>query len=191
MGEKKGVFTNSAGRRFEIVGVSPLTLRYLDESTRSDWKKSGRLPPCPTYEVENAAGEKIRLPHDDKTEKTPEEQEDWNAYVDANRRMDAEISEKIINLVLLDCVSVAPEDMASWQSKMRALGIPVPEDEAERKLAYGRTEVIRTPEDVADLLVAVMRLTPGISEEAVKAAERQFRRALQEAATGGTGRPSS
>lgn len=191
MSKKNGVFTNSAGRRFEIAGISPLTLQYLDEAIRAEWTKSGRLPPCPTYEVENAAGEKIRLPHDHSTEKSPEEQKAWDAYLNAQRRMNEEISEKILNLILLDCVIVAPEDLSAWKSKMRALGISAPEDEAEQKLAFGKTEVVRAPEDIADLLVAVMRLTPGINEEAVKAAEKQFRRALQEAAAGGVGEPPS
>lgn len=179
-----GEFVNSAGHAFAITGISPLAFRYVEETLRREWKETGKLPAPPTYTATNVAGETVRIPHDATTEKTPEEQAAWDAYVTAQRELDAAISERILNLVLLDCVLENVEQMRAWESKMKALGLPVPEDPAEKKLAFGRMEIIRLPEDVGDLTIAVMRLTPGVEEEAVKAAERQFRRAIQEATAG-------
>jgi hypothetical protein len=184
-------FTNSAGQKFMIHGLSPMLPEQITNAIQEEWKASGKsLPAIPTYEVITATGEKEIHAHDAVSihEGPPEtvklQEAQWSEYSRKTAEFQGDYSTRLMKKVFL---SVATEPTDKWREEMEFLGIPLPKkgSPAER-YKFVENEVIQSLEDVAMLQVAVLRLAGIISPEGVEAAKASFRSFIREATTQAT-----
>lgn len=189
-----GSFVNSSGRAFAIEGISPLLPEKIRAAVAAEWEVAGRaLPPMPkppAYEVENAAGEKSPHAHDETTLVTDEDKAAWASYQQklSDYRLieslfEAEINKRILRAVCL-CVKVNDADYTDWIDEQEVLGIPLPEKNAEKRISFVETNVIRSTEDILRLMTAVMKLAGIADDRMAEAAEKSFRAAMDEAVEG-------
>lgn len=179
--ESAGIFVNAAGHNFPIRGLSPMLPDLIRQGLEEEWKKTEELPSKPTYTVPTITGEPEVHEHNEGSLQTDEDKAAWEKYVLKRDEFDKKLNERVMKAVFLRGVMLTIPDIEAWISEMKAMGISVPEDAAERRYLYVRTEVIQSVEDVGNLMIAVLRLSGTINEEAVAAAEAAFRSATQEA----------
>ena len=159
-------FTNSAGTVFKIQGLPPLLMPQLAAGIEQ--------PKKPTYEVITASGDVEIHEHDPKSLSTPEELAAWQEYIADLRKVEQELSERLLNCILIEGVSIPEDvDMVRWIKRQKLMGLEVPDDEEERLLMYKRSLVIRSSEDLPKLINAVMSLT-GINQEEIEKAKSSF-----------------
>jgi len=180
-----GAFTNQAGETYRIRGLSPTMPEAIRQTVIEKFKKAGNFPIIPTYTVETATGETEVHPHDETTlvvegdeVATKENQQVWAEYKAKNSAMEAEYNARLMKAVFL---SVQVEPSQDWVEEMAALEIPIPEDKVQRRYKFVELRVIQSPKDLADLMVAVFRLSGMVKEEQVKQVEATFQRAMEEA----------
>ena len=170
-------FTNSSGRTWDIDPLPPFLMGIIEKSMREEWEKAGKnLPKKPTYEVKSFTGT-TQMEHSASTLKTEADKQAWAEY----QAVEAAYQNELFNRRLqaaVQCVRFDPSADAAWVSRMKKLGIPLPEDPAELIELYTSSEIIRTWLDAFDLINAVTSAANIIREEVVEAAEDSFRRDL-------------
>jgi hypothetical protein len=147
--DREREFTNSAGLVIKIHGLPPLEIPRLAADIE--------YPSVPTYTVTTATGDTETHQHDETSLTSPE----------------AELTTRILKCVLIEAVEVEITDLEGWSKRQKLMGMPVSEDPEERMLHYKETQVIRSPEDISEVMRIAMELT-GVSEEAIKAAKTSF-----------------
>lgn len=163
---EKTYFVNSIGEQYEIRGLPPLLM--------ADIYVSITLPKKPTYTVITASGDTEIHDHDESTLVTPEDRAAWAEYLDALSKADAEVSNRLLTCVLIDGVYIPDDiDLARWERRQILKGFTIPEDFEEKLLAYKRSSVVRSKEDIVRLLSSVISIT-GISEEEIESAKKSF-----------------
>lgn len=182
MDKKQFGFTNSAGERFKLLPMNPLEEQVINEQVRAEWKAAGKtLPDFPTYTVTTVTGETQQIPIRRKEEATTAElQAAWAAYEAARDAFAQQVGDRLLTSAFL-CVNENPDDFPRWKMRMKLLQIPIPEDEGDKFLLFCKTWVIRTTEDITGLIFAAAKTAVNISEEAERAAEEMFRRAMEKA----------
>lgn len=177
-------FTNSAGDTFNLYPLNPLEEQLIRDQIAADWRAAGRdLPRPPVYQATNAAGETIAIElKSAKDADTEELKAAWAAYQASSSAFESEFSERFMTSCFL-CVDADPADYPRWAMRMRALKVPIPDDEWARQEAFCKTWVIRSSDDVAGLVIACMKTIAALDEEAQAAAEAMFRHQVEAAYT--------
>ncbi len=180
--KKEYSFTNSAGETFKILPLNPLEEQVVQEQIDSEWKAAGRaIPAPPSYEVTTVTGEvqKIQLKRREEAD-TDELRAAWDAYAADDAAYQREMSERMLISYFL-CVEADPDAYPQWKARMRLKKISVPEDEGEKLLLFCKTHVLRSKDDLLDLIFAVTSTIAEVSEEVVQAAQDKFRREMEKA----------
>lgn len=134
-------------------------------------------PEPPTYTSKTVAGEQT-FPHTAETLETDEDKAAWAAYQQAKHAVEIERFRAIMRLLLTQGMKLPPPT-PEWESQMRGMRIPIPEDEFEKYMLWIETEIVGGVADMIGLLMAVMRASNDIPEEAISAVEADFRRAME------------
>jgi hypothetical protein len=163
--DREREFTNSAGLVIKIHGLPPLEIPRLAADIE--------YPSVPTYTVTTATGDTETHQHDETSLTSPEDKIAWQDYKDKFKAAEAELTTRILKCVLIEAVEVEITDLEGWSKRQKLMGMPVSEDPEERMLHYKETQVIRSPEDISEVMRIAMELT-GVSEEAIKAAKTSF-----------------
>ena len=168
-------FTNSAGNVYPVHGISPLLPDLIRTAVTSEWNRAGRaLPEVPAYEVELADGHKQKFPHNETTLETDEDRAAWAAYQAADNEFEQEINLRVLKAVCL-AVDVDPMQDKAWREEQAVIGVDLPENPAELRLQYVQTQVIKSADDTARLMTAVMVISGLMDEDQAAAAEAAFR----------------
>jgi hypothetical protein len=183
--KKEFAFTNSQKETFKLFPLNPLEEQVIQQQVESEWLEAGReLPTKPYYEATTAAGEVQRIELDSREDAdTPELIAMWDAYEKTETAFQADFTERFMASCYL-CIDAEPNDYPRWKMRMKALKITIPEDEGERLLLFGRTWVIRSTDDITELIFSVTSTVTNVSEEARAAAQDMFRRQMEKAAEG-------
>lgn len=180
-------FTNSTGKTFKVKPFPPMLNARLVSQVKKEWEKeNGVMPAVPQYHVKTATGRTESFDHDYDTEKSPEEQQAWNEYIDKKSDLENAINNRRVKAAIT-CLDVNPLEDSDWVSRMRFLGIDTPEDKAELLNLYAETEVFATPGQDALMLLMVVSAAGGIiSQEVVTSLQEQFFRQNKRKAPGRT-----
>jgi hypothetical protein len=177
---KKHAFTNSVGDTFGLYPMNPLEEQLVREQMQIEWKEAGKiLPNKPVYSVTNAAGETQSIQvNDEKEAESVGLAVEWAAYKAANSAFEQEYSERYM-MSCFSCIQANPDDYPEWKKRMKIRRLPIPEDEADKLVSFGKTWVIRSTDDISGFIFACTRTMTNMSEEAAKAAEDKFRLTLE------------
>lgn len=156
---------SSKGVPYILHGLPPLEVPDIYESVN--------MPTKPTYTVELAGGGTQTFDHDETTLVSDEDKATWQEYLDQVEIADSLLTERMLNAILIEGIEVEPQNIERWKKRRKMIGLPIPEDEDELLLAYKKSEVACSKEDITDIMTSVMRLT-GVSEEAMNKALRSF-----------------
>lgn len=163
------VFVNSVGREIKLAPVPQM----LVEKVRDAAMRSVDVPPAPTYEVQIGDGEGTATYYHDATSvQTPEEKAAWDAYQAALARQNQAAATRVMNFYYTR--GIAEEMDGGWEAEQRYFGVEIPEDPIERKLHWIQTELLVSPVDFQEAIVAIMEAS-GVDEEATRAARSSFR----------------
>jgi hypothetical protein len=171
----KGVFETYTGRTIKICPVSPFLIEKLRGALDD-------IPDPPTYKAEVGIGdgevEFQEFPHDEKTEKTPEQQEEWDAYLAQVEEQQSERTLKMFSALAIKGV-VGAEPTNEWKEEMKFLDVDLPENPAALRNFYIQTELLTHATDIIGLVSAIMEVS-GVSKEAVESLRRSFRDEMAE-----------
>lgn len=173
--QERQEYTTANGRAIYLTPVSPLLLQKLNESFDEEWPE----PEHPWYDVEIAGGDKERHLHDDKSaeETGPETVELLNGYRDELRERNAEISRRVMRVIFLKGVDYG-EITDDWIAEQEYMGIKVPDNPVGRRMHFIETEVIGSPNDLANIMTEVMAMG-GVGRERIDEVKRMFQSRLQ------------
>lgn len=168
-------FQNSAGRVFQIRPLPPLQDAIIIKNVRRKWlDEKGSMPTVPTYEVKTASGRVEVYDHDDTTEKNDDELKAWNEYKTGQAMLERMIYDQRIRAAI-QCLAVDPLEDGRWISRMRFMGIELPDDPCELLNLYAETEVIADGNRDALMLLMHTAGAAGIlDQEVVRSLEDQF-----------------
>lgn len=167
-------YTASGGIKLKLLPVAPALLQKLEATVE--------MPSRPYYEAETAFGTIEKYYHDPTTLETEDELHAWKVYVVGKRVAEEELTQKANKAVLSKGV-VIPEEVIEkqfpiWEEEQKWLGIDVPSHPLDRKYHFLTTEIIKSPNDIVNVLERIMRLI-GMTEEDLQAAEDQFRDSME------------
>lgn len=179
--EKLSFFT-AAGLEIEFEPISPMVLEESESGLLSEYKKRGEPVTPPTYTVETAGGGTQTFEHDEKSLRNDEDKKQWDAYIDATRRLLAEQSQLRLEIVLSALKVQLPEDK-EWERKYKRWHITVPDDSDDKLIFYIEREILKTPDDIFTAMTQVITtsMKGTVSEEAIEAASKSFRDSIQKA----------
>lgn len=163
--------TTSTGIEVKIVGCPPL---FLDRV-----RSSVEYPEKPTYEVETATGEIEVLEHDETTLETDEERKEWADYLEAYKKAEDEVSERMFKAVVMRGMEVTIPTDGSWEAFQEWLGVKVPDNQFEKKFAYIQSEVIGNDTDIEDIMSLVMEQT-GVPADTIRDVRKSFRDSVEQ-----------
>lgn len=162
-------FVTSVGREIKLAPVPQM----LVEKVRDAALRSVAVPPAPTYEVQIGDGEATATYfHDASSVQTPAEIAAWDAYQAALAQQNQAAAVRVMNFYYTR--GIAEEMDEGWEAEQRYFGVDIPEDPIERKLHWVQTELLVTPADFQNAIVAIMEAS-GVDEEAIRAARSSFR----------------
>jgi hypothetical protein len=163
---REAIFTNSVGETFVLHGLPPLAIPKLAEGIK--------FPTKPTYTITTATGDIETHEHDATSLSSDEDKKAWAEYISKDAMADAELSSKMLTYVLVEGIVIDEiPNLDRWLKRQKLVGIEVPEDTEERILLYKQTAVIRSTDDIQNIMQTVMNLT-GVSEEAIAMARSSF-----------------
>lgn len=175
----KNVFVNSVGKSFPISGMSPMEIERIRTATRDRFKTAGRRLEPPTYTTTAVDGTVQTFPHNENTVETDEDRAALAEYNRAVSDMEIESNTTLSRASIL-CVEADPMKDKRWVGRMGILNIPIPGDEFECLNLYVETEVLKSVEDIAGLMVSALYSGGTVDEGGVSAAEAAFRSSLSE-----------
>jgi len=192
MTERRDQIVTTDGREIHLTPVSQVLIQKTTEAVRRELKAAGLPLEPPTYTVATVAGTVETFVHDETTLSSDEDKAAWAAYQAATAQLARDTNERVTKLLMLKGIDVADPPPA-WADDQKWLGIEVPDDPRERKLAYIQTDVLKTPDDIVVATMRIMQLSlTGLPEEDLEAIEAMFRSsmagsriALPEAGQGG------
>lgn len=166
-------FVTSGGREIKLAPIPQM----LVEKVRDAAMRSVPVPPAPTYEVKIGDGDDtVTYAHDATTLTTPEEHAAWDAYQAALARQAQVAATRVMNFYYTRGVAEEMDD--AWMAEQRFFGVEIPEEPLERKLHWVQTEILTTPDDFQNCIIAIMEVS-GVDDEAIRAARASFRRDLR------------
>jgi hypothetical protein len=160
-------FTNSIGITVTLKGVPPLLVPRI--------QKSIKFPEKPTYTVKLVTGDEQTFEHDEKSLTTPEDKAAWEKYIEDQKTDEQELSQKTMNAILVEGVSLDETklDLVRWKKRQEMIGVPVSDDVEEMLQHYKETEVVKNNADMRHIMERVMAIT-GVSKESIEAAKASF-----------------
>ena len=178
MDAKKHVYVTVNGREVEYQAISLDALRLSWNGIEKQYRERGEPLDPPTYEIVTGGGGKVQEPHDKTTEKTPDEQIAWDAYVDAVNRLQDDKSIMQMQYILedgLEGLQVPADD--SWLEKHKRRLIEIPTDPDKLREFYITSEILKTHDDMAGITMSVMLLSQQgkVDEAELETALESFR----------------
>ena len=156
-----------------------LCLKPVSQFKIDTLRASKEETPVPTYEAKVAGGDLLRYPMDEEIAKNKGRLDEWNAFVMARQKAEAEHAKRFLELLVWECVEVeVPDGDSDWQKTSEHFGIVIPSNPVERKLFYVYNELLGTPDDVGELISQIMSVSQ-IDEEAVGKIRESFRAGIR------------
>jgi hypothetical protein len=163
------------------VPCSTISITALFQSWRGLEKEAReRKEPIdtPTYKIITAGGGEEIEKHNSTTEKTPEEQAEWDAHVAAVQRLTNAKNEILAQYVFEDGLALVqlPQDTA-WQEKYKRRHVEIPTDQSELHDFYISGELLKSPADIAGCFVTILMLSQAgeVKEDDLQVALESFR----------------
>lgn len=177
-------FVTSSGLTIDLEPVPPL----LIEDVRLKAMKTVEVPPVVIYKVELPDGTFLDYEHDEKSivddQTTEAERIQWKARKDALQRQQAVAATKVMELFLAKgtIIDKTVIEGGTWRELQEYFGVEIPTNPIAAKIHYLRTEVLTTPDDINELIGAIMAVS-GIDPGILEAARNSFRNRLREEQT--------
>lgn len=177
-------FVTSSGLTIDLEPVPPL----LIEDVRLKAMKTVEVPPVVIYKVELPDGTFLDYEHDEKSivddQTTEAERIQWKARKDALQRQQAVAATKVMELFLAKgtIIDQTVIEGGTWRELQEYFGVEIPTNPIAAKIHYLRTEVLTTPDDINELIGAIMAVS-GIDPGILEAARNSFRNRLREEQT--------
>lgn len=174
-------YTTAVGKSIRLKGLPSMLIEKIQGSVV--------YPDPPTYEAITVGGDIETHFHNETTldtddpEQTAKNHRAWEEYVAKKAEIDAELSERMMKLMLIKGTEIEMPATDEWIEEQAFLGVDIskiPTDPLGKKYYYITTEVIGSPGDLNSIMTNIMTIS-GVSPEAVTAAENSFRRAVEEA----------
>jgi len=165
LGLKSEKYITTGGIEITLSGLPPLMVPMI--AGLVDY------PDKPTYTFKDGAGVEVTAEHDEKSLITDEDKLAWAKYEEEYDKADNLMTQKLLDLVLMEGVAVSIENFERWKHQQEIIGIPVPEDVDEMMMMYKRGKVIRSGKDIAHVMRRCMELT-GVNPEEVTAIKKSF-----------------
>ena len=170
------------GERVEIVGASPFEMGEVVNTVP--------LPEVPTRAttVEALGFEELEQLTADSLQ-NDEERQIWAKYVKDRDAAERQRRELATNFMLLEGTrfSMEPEKVEAWKAKRAKWKLPIPEDEIELQIAYYRTAIIGSTDDLEIITQKVMARV-GVDEATLKQVQSTFQHSPQGNGADGTQR---
>ena len=175
-------FETSEGVKVRLKPVSQMLLAKIRLGYQKRFREAGEPIDTPTRIAKTVAGEEVELTLDadsleipGKPEETAENERLWAEHQAALERLNLVLQEELMSCVLARGVELTERE--GWESEQERFGVEIPEDPIDRKIHYITTELVQTPRDMANLYMAIIRLSNrgAVDEEALEAAEATFR----------------
>ena len=171
MKNEQNSYTTSLGKTVEIVGVSPLEVDEVRQLVP--------IPEAPTRAVPTAVpGFTEMEPLTADSLLNDEERTIWARYDSERRAAERQRNELVTNFLLLEGTRFDIGDLEQWKSKRKRWRLSVPDDEQQLQIAYYRTAIIGSVEDINAIIGKVMA-RQGVDEATLKQVQSTFQRALQ------------
>lgn len=172
------IFTTSDGKEIQYQSISPMEIQEIRLAIIKKHANLGKRTEPPKYKVKIGDAEQT-FSHDEKSivdPNTPQEEKvAWEEYITHTHELEEEINEKISGLIYGEG-AIVDEIPETWKQKRAWKGLEVPENFFDAKVKYITTELLRTPQDLQEFVIAVMKLSmQGVGSEAIEAAEETFR----------------
>lgn len=196
------IFTTNAGFEIKIKTIKPFKIQRLEGSVRARYVKEGEPVDPPSYYVETVGGGKqkhyqtpktiyqekvsedgkVTLTNEYRESLTSEEIAAWEYHQDALERMNAEVIESGLNIILREgCEFDMPED-SDWQELQESDGITIPAHPKNRAIHWLITEEIELTEaaQIANVIMSISQGNLNNILEEVQDTEDMFPDSLQE-----------
>lgn len=135
--------------------------------------------PAPTYTAKVVGGDSFEYPLDEEIARNKGRLDEWSEYKAKVNRAETEHAKKFLELLIWEGVDAEiPGEGSDWQKTSEHFGMKLPDNPVERKLVYVYNELLGTPEDIGDLVSAIMSVSK-IDEEAVSKLRESFRAGIQ------------
>ena len=177
------IITLDSGAQVRMKAVSPMLISKIDEAVQAKWTAEGRtLTEKPTYTVTTAAGVEETHEHD-KASIAEIEDPEIRAGLEAQMSQAEEDlkafgrtrSTLLIDIAVLESLEVVEgPSIEKWTKLRKRMGLPIPEDEDELKLAFVKEYILTSATDMGSIITAMLEVT-GVKKESVDAASANFR----------------
>lgn len=160
-------WTTSRGFSIKLQPIPP----YLAQMALQSIEK----PDPPTYEIVLASGEKEIHFHDETSieQSSDDEKAKWTRYQEELSVVNDQMTELLLNIILLEGVIMNKEDEEKQAKRMRALRVRLPEDEIDRSIEIRKAYLIGCKED-ADSITSMVFALSGISVKDLTLARDSF-----------------
>lgn len=171
-GAEKDIFETSKGAKIKLLGVSPMLIQKT--------QTAGTLPPVPTREMATAFGEAQKDELSAEDLQTDEEKRQWREYEAARDAVLEKRQQNFFRAVFSKGTEVDETEIEDWKrEQVEDWGWDVPENRLDVKVEYIQTELITTPEELIELVLAVLEKS-NLPEEAMAEARATFRSTLRQ-----------
>lgn len=172
------VYVTTEGVEVKLNPVSVLEIEEIRLSVTKQFRAQGKQVEPPEYKVKVGDTEQV-FKHDENSiadKNTPQAEKDaWNKYQQDINELTATINEKLSTLIYSDGI-VVDEIPIAWEEQRKWKGLEIPDNYYDKKIKYVMTALLKTPADMKEVVVKVMKLsTTGVSQEEIEAAEATFR----------------
>lgn len=177
------LFVTSAGNEISFRPVSQLLINKVQSGVARPKK------PCYTTEIrlpgQKPVIEEVPMKSRDDA-RTDGERQAWDKYAQDVATYEAELSQRRFEAIIVpaliykdsDGIGVKLPEDNEWVELQEYLGIVVPSEKFARFAHYVQTEVLITGEDIAGIILEIMKAS-GVPREAVESAEAAFRHSIR------------
>lgn len=172
--ETEDYYTTSTGATVKFLGVSPTFIDKL--------QNAGTLPEIPVRKYMTEFGEEQTEPMTEEEPKSPEEQAEWDAYVEKRDAILDRRNQNFIRAIFAKGVEVDESHVEEWKQEQEEIwGLEVPTNKVDLKVEYIQNELVGNAEDIINIITGVLGKT-GIPEEAMTEVREMFRSSLRRGA---------
>lgn len=171
-------YTTALGKTIMILGVSPFEIEQV--------RATVPVPEVPKRKVETALpgySEVEELNADNLT--TDEERKEWADYVVARRTAEEQRNTLVANFIMVEGTTFEMDEMEAWTARRQRWNLPIPDDPIELRIAYFRTAIIGSVEDLNSIMGIVMK-RQGVDEVTLKNVSATFQHTVRENANRAT-----
>lgn len=177
------LITLDNGAVVRMRAVSPMLISKIDEAVAARWEAEGRaLAEKPTYTVTTAAGVDETHEHDAVSIAEVEDPEIRAGLEAQLAKAEEDVkafgrtrSSLLIDIAVLESLEVVEgPSIEKWTKLRTRMGLPIPTDEDELKLAFVKEYILTSATDMGSIITAMLEVT-GVKKESVDAAKANFR----------------